>query len=104
QLAEKNLEVCVLGLNQYNSGLTWFSKYEGNTFDEMYEQLVDNHSGLNVEQLNKYMHHDETRKFKYLAGNKDLTKLNYFGADEIDQLILTAARSHDVVLLDLGSN
>lgn len=102
-MASKELKVCVLGFNQFNSGISWYNNYEGNTFDELYEQLVDNRSSLSPEKLIQFMHYDQHRNFHYLAGNKDFTKENYFGVEEIDQLLKAASQNFDIVLLDLGN-
>lgn len=94
--------VCVLGLNQFNPGTTFFENYVGNTFDEMYASIVDNRQSIKASDLVKYMHFDEERKFHYLAGNQDFTKRGYFKSDEIEHVIKAAAEQFDVVILDVG--
>lgn len=94
--------VCVLGLNQYNPGITFVENYVGNTFDEMYASIVDNRQGIKPGDLVNYMHYDDERKFHYLAGNQDFTKRGYFKSEEVEHVITAAAEQFDIVILDVG--
>ncbi|MCY9665861.1 hypothetical protein M5X11_12940 [Paenibacillus alginolyticus] len=94
--------VCVLGLNQYNPGITFVENYVGNSFDEMYASIVDNRQIIKPSELVNYMHYDDERKFHYLAGNQDFTKRGYFKSEEVEHVISAAADQFDIVLLDVG--
>jgi MinD-like ATPase involved in chromosome partitioning or flagellar assembly len=92
----------VLGLNQYNPGLVFINNYAGNTLDEMYAEIVDNHQSIKPGEIVNFMHHDDESKFYFLAGNQDFSKRGYFKSEEIEQVITAAAEQFDIVILDAG--
>ena len=97
-LANLNYSVKVLGLNVANPGE--LEKYPTeNAFDTVYQQLE--HKTFNKEMLESTM--VEVENFKYLVGNRDMTRWFDYQVEPVNHLIDLASETCDVVILDLGS-
>lgn len=102
KLSQSDMTVCVLGLNQYNSGSDFFAQHVGCSLDEIYTQLVDQDKHLKSNELMNYLHYDERRRFHYLAGNQDFAKRGLYRSENIEYLISMASSQFDLVILDCG--
>jgi Flp pilus assembly CpaE family ATPase len=97
-LANLNYKVKVLGLNVANPGE--LEKYPSeNSFDTIYPYLE--HRTINADSLEAYMVNVEN--FKYLVGNRDMTRWFDYQVEPVNHLIDLASETSDVVILDLGS-